>query len=41
MIVDPNPDTVHICDRCGYPVDDRQCKIICPNCGCMRDCSDP
>ncbi len=33
------PDTV--CWRCGSPTVERHCKIVCLNCGFMRDCSDP
>ena len=29
------------CWVCGAEVTDRHCKIICPRCGFMRDCSDP
>jgi hypothetical protein len=29
------------CWVCGAPVNERHCKIICPRCGFMRDCSDP
>jgi ribosomal protein L37E len=32
---------VHVCDRCGQRMDERQCKIVCANCGFARDCSDP
>ena len=32
---------VHVCERCGARMEERQCKIICPNCGSYRDCSDP
>ena len=35
------PGALHVCERCGERMDERQCKIICPNCGMMRDCSDP
>jgi len=31
----------HDCERCGERMEERQCKIICTNCGMMRDCSDP
>jgi predicted RNA-binding Zn-ribbon protein involved in translation (DUF1610 family) len=34
-------EPVHICERCGERMDERKCKIICPNCGYYRDCSDP
>jgi hypothetical protein len=29
------------CDICGFPMLDVHCKLICRNCGFMRDCSDP
>lgn len=29
-----------VCDRCGAWMLERQCKVICPNCGCQLDCSD-
>ena len=29
------------CDICGARMIERQCKILCPNCGYTRDCSDP
>lgn len=29
------------CDRCGGPVVERHCKILCLTCGYQRDCSDP
>ena len=30
------------CELCGFPLAlERHCKIICPNCGYTRDCSDP
>ena len=32
---------VYVCDRCGEPMEERQCKIVCLNCGMARDCSDP
>ena len=35
------PEWVHICERCGERMEERQCKIICTNCGFTRDCSDP
>jgi hypothetical protein len=31
----------HACERCATRMDDRHCKIVCPNCGYQRDCSDP
>ena len=29
------------CDLCGARMLEHHCKLICPNCGYMRDCSDP
>ncbi|MEK6926387.1 MAG: hypothetical protein AABW50_03860 [Nanoarchaeota archaeon] len=26
---------------CGTETEEIKCKIICPNCGSKRDCSDP
>ncbi len=31
---------VYICDRCGYEMYEKNCKVICPNCGNQFDCSD-
>ena len=31
---------IHLCDRCGYPMVEKLCKITCPNCGNRFDCSD-
>jgi rubrerythrin len=31
---------IYICDRCGVEMSERNCKIICPNCGNRFDCSD-
>ncbi len=28
------------CDRCGFEMVERHCKVICPNCGARWDCSD-
>lgn len=28
------------CDRCGFQMIERHCKVICPNCGARWDCSD-
>ncbi|HEY3067697.1 MAG TPA: hypothetical protein VGL09_18050 [Methylomirabilota bacterium] len=45
MAPPPSPpapaEHLHLCDRCGERMDERKCKIICPNCGFFRDCSDP
>jgi hypothetical protein len=32
---------VHDCECCGTRMYDHHCKIVCPNCGYKRDCSDP
>ncbi|MDP8951367.1 MAG: hypothetical protein M3N18_03840 [Actinomycetota bacterium] len=29
------------CELCGTEMFDLHCKLICPNCGYRRDCSDP
>jgi ribosomal protein S27AE len=31
----------HVCEICGTLMYDHNCKIVCPNCGYKRDCSDP
>jgi rubrerythrin len=31
---------VHLCDRCGHEMFEKNCKIACPNCGNRFDCSD-
>jgi hypothetical protein len=31
----------HVCELCGTVMYDHSCKIVCPNCGYKRDCSDP
>jgi len=33
-------EKIFICDLCGSIMEERQCKIICPNCGNRFDCSD-
>lgn len=30
-----------VCELCGYAQLDRHCKVVCPRCGFIRDCSDP
>ena len=35
------PPEGELCDICGFPMLDVHCKLICRNCGFMRDCSDP
>lgn len=34
------PTLAYVCDRCGAPMTERNCKIICHNCGHQFDCSD-
>ena len=29
-----------ICDRCGFEMYEKNCKVVCPNCGNRFDCSD-
>ncbi len=31
---------IYLCDRCGAEMVERNCKVICPNCGNRFDCSD-
>jgi rubrerythrin len=31
---------VYLCDRCGFQMVERNCKVECPNCGNRFDCSD-
>jgi hypothetical protein len=35
----PDERTVY-CDRCGAPMIELNCKIVCLNCGNRLDCSD-
>ncbi|HEU4367554.1 MAG TPA: hypothetical protein VFV05_04900 [Methylomirabilota bacterium] len=37
----PGNELVYVCERCGERMEERQCKIVCRNCGYWRDCSDP
>ena len=30
-----------VCELCGGPVLDRNCRVVCLKCGYQRDCSDP
>ncbi len=34
------PKPVYVCDRCGAPMHESHCKVVCPNCGARWDCSD-
>jgi DNA-directed RNA polymerase subunit RPC12/RpoP len=36
----PTTDPVVHCDRCGSPMIERTCKLMCMNCGSRIDCSD-
>ena len=36
----PLEEHVYFCDRCGVKMLERNCKVICPNCGNRFDCSD-
>jgi len=29
------------CEACGTEMYGLHCKLVCPNCGYKRDCSDP
>jgi len=31
---------VFICDRCGVQMVEKNCKVVCKNCGNRFDCSD-
>jgi rubrerythrin len=31
---------VYLCDRCGVQMVEKNCKVVCPNCGNRFDCSD-
>jgi len=31
---------IFICDRCGFEMREKNCKVVCPNCGNQFDCSD-
>jgi rubrerythrin len=35
-----HPKRVYICDRCGSPMLEKNCKVTCPSCGNRFDCSD-
>ncbi len=30
-----------VCELCGGPIMERNCKVVCLSCGFQRDCSDP
>ena len=31
---------VFLCDRCGFQMVEKNCKVVCKNCGNRFDCSD-
>ena len=31
---------VFICDRCGFEMVEKNCEVVCKNCGNRFDCSD-
>lgn len=31
---------VFMCDRCGFEMVEKNCKVVCKNCGNRFDCSD-
>ena len=36
-----DPRDAPVCEICATPMYGLHCKIVCPNCGYKRDCSDP
>ena len=40
-IVEVEPTVRGLCDVCSAPTAEVHCKVVCPNCGFTRDCSDP
>jgi len=36
----PRSQLIITCDRCGDRMYEKNCKVICPNCGSRFDCSD-
>jgi len=38
---DDSKQAIYYCDICASPMLERNCKLICANCGYTRDCSDP
>ena len=39
-IAEEDARRLYICDRCGYEMHEKNCKVTCPNCGNRFDCSD-
>lgn len=37
----PPPPRQPACDLCGHPMRESHCKLVCDQCGYIRDCSDP
>jgi hypothetical protein len=40
-LADGSPSPVEECEVCGSEMYGLHCKLVCPNCGYRRDCSDP
>jgi len=36
----PLKKRVILCDRCGFEMVEKNCKVVCKNCGNRFDCSD-
>jgi hypothetical protein len=41
VLVSEALETFEECELCGVEMFGLHCKLICPNCGYRRDCSDP
>jgi hypothetical protein len=39
-VSEAEPKRVYICDRCGCEMHEKNCKVVCSNCGNRFDCSD-
>ena len=40
MKSEAKPKGLELCPRCGEAMVETYCKVICTNCGYMRDCND-
>ncbi len=38
---EPPEPSIEDCEVCGSEMYGLHCKLVCPNCGYRRDCSDP
>ena len=36
----PRKKRTFLCDRCGFEMVEKNCKVVCKNCGNRFDCSD-